>query len=547
MERSLGHRAPLLWLLLPFIGGLAMGRAWSPPIAVLAGAAAVALVIGVAGALRPSRIGSVLWAGGLCIAVAIAGVAWIVLHNAWIGAWQYLPPREAVLELRIERLFPQPEGHESVSGLATAVTGEGTAAEIGGRRVYFSAQAAPGVAVRRGATLRVKGVIESVPREPERGGFDEYLVNAGVQFKLRRARALEEIAPPGIVDRFAEGVAARMETALSAGLGDKPHLRSIYLAMLLGRKAELGDEQEEIFLKSGTLHLFAISGLHIGAMALALHGALLLARMPRRVAVVMELLVLWIYVQATGAPPSAVRAWIMIAFLRAAQELRWPGNAISAIAASALVVLLLDPFQLFGASFQMSYAVVASLLLLGIPLSDRVDAWFKPFRFLPEPAWRWWQKRTAWLGRSILQGAAICFAATLISMPMTVAVFGWFTPGAFFANLLVVPMAVAVVSAGFCATCTGLLGIPWLPVLFNHAGALVIATMEWMLSKVVEVPGIARQAEFRADWMGGALIVAILAMLLAGYEGRWRGAIRVWVPAGVVVAALALSMRFATI
>jgi competence protein ComEC len=73
------------------------------------------------------------------------------------------------------------------------------------------------------------------------------------------------------------------------------------------------------------------------------------------------LLLLWIYVQATGAPPSAVRAWIMIAFLRAGQELKWPGNAISAIAASALVVLLIDPFQFFGASFQMSYAVVASL------------------------------------------------------------------------------------------------------------------------------------------------------------------------------------------
>jgi competence protein ComEC len=316
--------------------------------------------------------------------------------------------------------------------------------------------------------------------------------------------------------------------------------------MLLGMKAELGAEQEEIFLRSGTLHLFAISGLHIGAMAVALHGAMLLMRVPRRASAVVQLLLLWTYVQATGAPPSAVRAWIMIAFLRAAQELRWPGNAISAIAASALVVLFIDPFQLFGASFQMSYAVVASLLLIGIPLSDRVDNWFKPFSMLPEPEWTWLHRKCANGMRKTVQTVMICFAATLVSMPMAVDVFGWFTPGSFFANLLVVPLAILVVSAGFCASCFGMVGIPWVPELFNHAGALVIATMEWFLANVVEVPGIAHPAEFRTEWLGGALIVALLAILLTGYMGRWRGVIRVWVPLAFVVVGMAITIRLAS-
>jgi competence protein ComEC len=128
-------------------------------------------------------------------------------------------------------------------------------------------------------------------------------------------------------------------------------------------------------------------------------------------------------------------------------------------------------------------------------------------------------------------------------MPMAVEVFGWFTPGSFFANLLVVTMAMGVVAAGFCASCVGLLGIPWLPVLFNHAGAFVIATMEWLLATVVRVPGIAREAEFRAGWMGGAVIIGLLAMLLAGYAGGWRGAIRAWLPPAVLVVAMALSVR----
>ena len=543
MERSLGHRAPLLWLLLPFMGGLAAGRDWTPPVAVLAAVVAVSLAIGIFGARSDTRLGFTLWAAGLFSAVAAAGVAWIGLHNSWIPEWKHLPAREAVLVLRIERTFPQPEGRESVSGLAHVESGEGTAAEIAGRRVYFSAQPTLEVALRRGAIVRVKGILESVARNPERGGFDEYLVNAGAQFRLGRGRALEEVKPPGAMHRLAGVVSERMKDALSKGLEDIPHLRNIYLAMLLGMKAELGPEQEEIFLKSGTLHLFAISGLHIGAMALALHGVLLLLRVPRKFSAVVQLMTLWIYVQATGAPPSAVRAWIMIAFLRAGQELKWPGNAISAIAASALVVLLIDPFQFFGASFQMSYAVVASLLFLGIPLSDRVDTWFKPFASLPAPTWLWWHHLYAASARKVLQTLMVCFAATLVSTPMAVEVFGWFTPGSFFANLLVVTMAFFVVAAGFCASCTGMFGVPWLPELFNHAGALVIATMEWLLETVVSVPGIAHQAEFRNEWAGGAVVVALLGILLAGYAGQWRGRVRAWLAAAFLIAAMSAAVK----
>lgn len=543
MERSLGHRAPLIWLLFPFMGGLALGRVWEPPLAMTATIAALALAVAWTGTRRDSRSGFWLWAAGVGGAVGAAGVVWIGIHNSWIPEWRYLPAREAVLVLRIERAFLQSEGRTTVSGLARVVEGEGTAEEIAGRRIYFSAQPAAGAPLRRGATVRVKGVLESVAHEPERGGFDEYLVNAGAQFRLGRGRALEEVTPPGAMHRFAAAVAVRMKGALSEGLEDHAHLRAVYLAMVLGTKVELSEEQEGIFLRSGTLHLFSISGLNIGAMALAFHGAMLLMRVPRRVAVVVQLLALWIFVQATGAAPSAVRAWLMIAFFRSAQELKWPGNAVSAIAASAVVVLLLDPFQLFGSSFQMSYGVVAALLLLGAPLSDRVDTWFKPYASLPEPAWTCRQRMWAWAGREVLQTVMICYAATVVSMPMAVDVFGWFTPGSFFANLLVVPLAVLVVAAGFCGSCVGAVGIPWLPSIFNHAGALVLAVMEWMLEMVVKMPGIAFPAEFRTEWLGGALIVALLGLLLAGYANQWRGPFRVWLPLAFVAAGMALAVR----
>jgi hypothetical protein len=88
-----------------------------------------------------------------------------------------------------------------------------------------------------------------------------------------------------------------------------------------------------------------------------------------------------------------------------------------------------------------------------------------------------------------------------------------------------------------------MIGIPWLPELFNHAGALVIATMEWLLETVVSVPGIAHEAEFRGECVGGAVVVALLAILFTGYAGQWRGAVRVWMAAAFLVATMAVTMR----
>src|SRR5690606_40928374 len=113
------------------------------------------------------------------------------------------------------------------------------------------------------------------------------------------------------------------------------------------------------------MHLFAISGLHIGVIAAGIHAFLSLLRVPRLPKLVTGLTLLWLYVQITGGTPSAVRAFSMVALFQLTLQLRLPGNPVSAVATAALLVLMVDPLQLFSASFQMSYGIVASLLLYG--------------------------------------------------------------------------------------------------------------------------------------------------------------------------------------
>ena len=82
-------------------------------------------------------------------------------------------------------------------------------------------------------------------------------------------------------------------------------------------------------MHSGTMHLFAISGLHIGVIAVGLQAVLALLRLPRWVQFVLGVAALWLFVDITGASPSAVRAFVMVIFLQAAFLLRRPGNPLA--------------------------------------------------------------------------------------------------------------------------------------------------------------------------------------------------------------------------
>ena len=92
-------------------------------------------------------------------------------------------------------------------------------------------------------------------------------------------------------------------------------------------------------MRSGTFHIFSISGLHVGVIATALHALFQILRVPRRAAVFVTVAVLWLYVQVTGAGTPALRAFLMIAFFLSARIFRLPGNSLAALTASALFTL----------------------------------------------------------------------------------------------------------------------------------------------------------------------------------------------------------------
>lgn len=526
------------------MAGLIIGRVGesSIPPRTLLGIALLAASAAVWASDRRPR----LWAAAIVSALLLAGVAGYRLHRARLPAWDALPPREARLTLRIDRVFAQADARKA-SGLATVMSADEHLVELPGQRLYFSlAVPRGGSAPIRSARVAVIGVLVTLPRNPPGDTFDGYLAGAGMNFRLTRGRIVREVQPPNAYHRFCASALTRFGIVLSRGL--EPHrseLASVVRAMLLGQKHELSDEQNTLFMRSGTMHLFAISGLHIGIIAGAVHALLVLLRLPATVRYVAALAALWLYVDITGASPSAVRAFIMVALIETALVLRVPRNPLAALAGSAFVVVLVWPMQLFSASFQLSYAIVAALLLFGLPLADVWQERWKLFRHLPKPVWRWYHHVLDTVHRELVIALALGIASTLVSTLGGLLFFKLFTPGAVAANLALIPASSLVILGGLASLIAGFLHLDSIVVLFNHSAALVLWTIDQCVRTVVAVPGSWHVAQFSWAWLGPISLLLLIATFVAGYQVGWRREWGGWWPPIVLVAlVLIFGVRF---
>jgi competence protein ComEC len=253
---------------------------------------------------------------------------------------------------------------------------------------------------------------------------------------------------------------------------------------------------------------------------------------------------LWLYVDITGASPSAVRAFLMIALVETAWALRRPVNPAAALAFAALAALVVDPRQLFSASFQMSYGIVAAIVLLGLPLAETWQERAAVFRDLPKTTWSWPQRALEWLWRKTLAALALGFSTTLVSLVCGVLFFGLFTPGGLVANLVLIPVSSLVIFGGFASLLLGLAGLGAVGAHFNLAAALTLRGMELAVAGLLQAPGFFLEMEFRASWVGFAALGVVMAAIFAGYATRWEKRFGgFWTPFALTALALVLATK----
>jgi len=504
------------------MAGLVVGRQHVlhvPPLG-LAVAAVLSAILSLA---RPWNV-QWTWAPGLVLAMTLSGAALYELNRARLPAWDSLPAREVRVTLELDRVFPPHPHAKSVTGLAHLLATDAHLTDLVGQTVYFSIALPHGeTPPLRSSRLGVTGVLQTLPRLPPNDTFDGYLANQGVNYKLTRARVTGMVTPATAYSRFCDTTLRSFDAFLGRGVESYPAQVGVLRAMLLGQQQELSAEQTGVFRASGTMHLFSVSGLHIAVIAAAIQGILLVTRMPVAARIGIGGVLLWLYVDITGGTPSAVRAFLMVIFIQAAEVTRRPGNSVAALIGSAVCVLVIHPLQLFSASFQLSYGIVLALLLLGLPLSDCWIEKTAPFTHLPSVTWQWWHHCIDWCWRWLIGVLGIGAATSLVSLISGVVIFKLLTPVALIANLVLIPLGSLVIISGFLSLLGGLAGLGGMVSLFNHASVLLLKLAEWGVHRFTELPGAFQAAEFVFEGMGYPVLAGLLAGLLWGYANNWTG------------------------
>ena len=154
----------------------------------------------------------------------------------------------------------------------------------------------------------------------------------------------------------------------------KPDNMTVAQAVGTGESSMLSRSLRSDYSRAGIAHLLALSGLHVGIIFVIIN--LLLRWLPlisfghiMRSAAAVALL--WLYVLATGMPPSAVRAALMFSMLQIAQAASADYSPLNALCAAAFISLCADTSLLFDAGFRLSYIAVAAIIVCALPLLRR--------------------------------------------------------------------------------------------------------------------------------------------------------------------------------
>lgn len=279
----------------------------------------------------------------------------------------------------------------------------------------------------------------------------------------------------------------RCAEILSRGIEKYPRHSGLLMALLLGYRQSLPRELREAFATTGTLHIFAISGLHVGVMAVLIILVLKTCGLSREHWVLVLFPLLVIYTLGTGMKVSAVRACVMAVVFWSAGLFRRRPDGPSSLALAAILILFFSPHQLVDPGFILSFVVVSGIMLL-YPRFGRVFG--RPFRRDPwkienDPFWIRWPRTMA---RYLSDVAAVSLAAWLVSAPLTAVYFNVFSPAALLGNILVVPGSFLVVFTGCLSLIAGS-SFSLLAEIFNHANRVFISMLLAVVDGVRCIPG----------------------------------------------------------
>jgi competence protein ComEC len=269
-------------------------------------------------------------------------------------------------------------------------------------------------------------------------------------------------------------------------------------AMLIGYKDDLDKHLAQAYAATGVVHIIAISGLHLGLIYWLLNLLTKPLDQLKRLRYIKPLIIitgLWLFSFAAGASPSVLRAALMFTCIVIGNSLSKKTSIYNSLAASAFLLLCINPFWLWHAGFQLSYAAVLSIVIFMKPI-------YNSLLFNNKLIDKLWQL------------IAVTLAAQILTTPICLYQFHQFPTLFLFTNLLAVPLSSIILFVEIL-----LCSFAWLPPIAEIIGWSLLQSIRF-LNNFVEHTG---QLPF-AVWQGLQLNfsqVVLLYAAIAGFTSWW--------------------------
>ena len=246
----------------------------------------------------------------------------------------------------------------------------------------------------------------------------------------------------------------RLCEKLETGMPDTPASR-LLPAILLGYREGVSDQLVQYFRRTNTVHILAISGLHVGLIYLLIRTFFKAFLLPRWAVSLLAIPLLLLYMLLTGMKVPVMRATLMIVVYLLAPFFRRQADLLNTVGLAAFLILLVAPAQLFAAGFQLSFVAVISIIVFTPFLEGLLFRLFRldvlPGQLYAGPMGGW----PARSGRLVLASVAVSLAACAGLWPLIAYYFNIVSPITVVANIVVAFILTAAIGIGFLSAVLG--------------------------------------------------------------------------------------------
>jgi len=238
-----------------------------------------------------------------------------------------------------------------------------------------------------------------------------------------------------------------------------PNVAGVVLALVVGNRSGISAERWSRYQRTGTAHMFSVSGSHVGLIFILV--TLLLSRWRGTGMVVVTSMLIISYVMVTGAESPAIRAACMGIAVIVARRCEWDLDGINVLCGSVLLLAIADPWGVDAASTVLSVSAVLGMLVLVPIWTSRVHQIIGP---------------TTGVRHSLLQAVAVSVAAS---------------------TAIVLPSLLFFKSVSVCSVLANIVAVPLLslvfvlaPVFFVCSSLGVGAPIAWTMTKLVQTADV---------------------------------------------------------